>query len=82
MSRGLRKSRHDAREATKSRLIAKAPATGSRMPLPLILATGAATVYVLSNPGGFYSLYVSILRNCVKLIRPLPMIFRVAQNLI
>jgi len=46
------------------------------------LATGAAAVYVLSNPGGFYSLYVSVLSNCVKLVRPLLMIFRVAQNLI
>ena len=82
MSRGLRKSRHDRHEATKSRLTAKAPLPAAAFSLPLILATGAAAVYVLSNPGGFYSLYFSVLSNCVKLVRPLLMIFRVAQNLI
>lgn len=81
MSRGS-SNRIAMREPPKSRLAAKAPATGSRVSLPLILATAATTVYVLSSPSGFSSLRARIPRNCVKLIRPLPMIVWVAQNLI
>ena len=42
--------------------------------MPGILATGATTVYVLSSPNGFFLLHARILRNCIKLIRPLPII--------
>ena len=80
MSRGLR-NRSPCARGDRPYIRESAGHRSSRT-LPAILATGAATVYVLSNPGGFFSLHVPILRNCIKLIRPLPIMGRMAQNLI